>query len=170
MTQVIVRWDGGDWPLDTEEVELAQAFVIKGATVDEQFPAGRNLGAWELGMKNCEPGCVRALYWLMLQQSGMISPIAKVPDSFAVLKFHRAWAEAAEAAVTDPEELERGIANLELRAEILRKTLSRVRAEAEEDPAGPTSLPGSGRRRSAAHGSRTVRETGTGDAASEPGK
>ena len=51
MTQVLIQWEGQPWPLDTEDVTLKQAFVIKDSTKDDQFPAGRNLAAWEMGIK-----------------------------------------------------------------------------------------------------------------------
>ena len=159
MTQVLVRWDDADWSLDTEEIELTQAFVIKDQTKDDQFPAGRNLGAWELGIKSCEPGCVRALYWVMLQQAGLRTAITSVPGTFQILKFHRAWAEATAAEMDDPEALEAAVAAAERQAGILRGALERARAKhAPEPEAGPTPRPGTDSARSGTPGSSTTRK------------
>src|ERR1017187_10904365 len=79
MTQVLIQWEGQPWPLDTEDVTLKQAFVIKDSTKDDQFPAGRNLAAWEMGIKAAEPSCVRGLYWLMLPQAGQQVVCAQLP-------------------------------------------------------------------------------------------
>jgi hypothetical protein len=160
MTQVTLEWDGAQWALDTEDITMAQAFVIKDQTKDDQYPAGRNLAAWELGLKTCEPGCVRGLYWLMLQQAGQSVPITSVPGTFAVLKFHHAWADAANGLDADPDALRQAIADGDRQLLRLRDQLGRAEAAAgPAEPEGPTSPPGSARARSAAHGSRTARET-----------
>jgi hypothetical protein len=140
MTQVLIQWEGQPWPLDTEDVTLKQAFVIKDSTKDDQFTAGRNLAAWEIGVKAADPGCVRALYWLMQQQAGQHTVCAQ--QEFAVIRFHRAYVEAVALAEDDPEVAAQLITVMEAQLEILRATVARhAAASRPAEPLGPTPPP-----------------------------
>jgi hypothetical protein len=140
MTQVLIQWEGQPWPLDTEDVTLKQAFVIKDSTKDDQFPAGRNLAAWEMGIKAAEPSCVRGLYWLMLQQAGQQVVCAQL--EFPVIRFHRAYVEATALAEDDPENCQKLITVMEAQLEILRATVARHAATpAGAAVVGPTPPP-----------------------------
>lgn len=90
-----IEWDGRTWGFDATEVTMKQAFVIKDSTKDDVFPAGRSLAAWNRGLNDAEPSCVRAAYWLMLQQAGQQVPIADL--EFSVIKFNNALVEATLA-------------------------------------------------------------------------
>jgi hypothetical protein len=82
--------------VDASQVTITQAFVIKDATKDENYPAGRSLLAWQNGLNEVEPLCVRGLYWLMLQQEGTKVPILAL-DDFPVLEFSNAVVKATIA-------------------------------------------------------------------------
>jgi len=93
-------------------VTMEQAFRIKRTTKDEQFPAGRGLADWQDGLGHAEPGCIRALYALMLEQDGQVTG-AWEKLSFPVVRFAavagKAFAAAA-AAEREREEAEQAAA------------------------------------------------------------
>ena len=112
MTQVHIDWDGRGWAVDTEEITLAQAFVIKDSTKDENsWPSGRPLQPWLAGVGYGDPACLRGLYWLMLQQDGQQTPIRDL--DFPVLKFYAAWTQASTLASGTAEQLRKILADAE---------------------------------------------------------
>ena len=112
-----------EWAVDTEEITLAQAFVIKDSTKDDgAWPAGRPLQPWLAGVGSGDPACLRGLYWLMLQQDGQVPPIAGL--EFAVLKYHTAWVLASTAATADAGRLRRLIDEAEKTLAPMRQALA----------------------------------------------
>ena len=117
-----IDFNGRTWDFDSTEVTLKQAFVIKDSTKDDAYPAGRSLGAWNRGLNDAEPSCVRAAYWLMLQQAELPCPIGDL--EFSVIKFNNALMTVAKA---------------EQDAEAARKAAEeKAREEAEAAAAVPT--------------------------------
>jgi hypothetical protein len=105
-----IEWEGRMREVDANAVDIKQAFVIKESTKDDAYPGGRSLSAWQQGLNEVDPACVRAFYWLMLQQEGTEVPIAGL--NFPVIKFSNAVmtavvaeqkAEAKEKAAADAE-------------------------------------------------------------------
>jgi hypothetical protein len=92
---MIIEWEGRTREVESARVSMKQAFVIKESTKDDEYPAGRSLAAWQEGLSTVEPGCVRALYWLMLQQEGTECPIVSL--EFPVIKFNNAVVTALVA-------------------------------------------------------------------------
>jgi hypothetical protein len=90
-----IEWAGRTWDFDATEVTLKQAFVIKDSTKDDVYPAGRSLAAWNRGLNDAEPSCIRAAYWLMLQQAGQQVPVADL--EFNPIKFNNVLVEATVA-------------------------------------------------------------------------
>ena len=130
--QLDIEWEGRIWALDTEDLTLAQAFVIKDATKDEVFKAGRPIQSWLIGAANGDPGCLRGLYWLMLQQDGQQRAIAGL--DFAVMKFHGAYMTATTLQGASAEQLRQVIEVQEHELEPFRAALKRAEErEAEEE-------------------------------------
>jgi len=122
MTQVILDFDSREWAVDTEEITLAQAFMIKDSTKDGgTWPSGRPLQPWLAGVSAGDPACLRAMYWLMLQQDGQHVPIATL--EFAAMKYHTAWVLADTLATADAERLRLLISETERHLEPLRNAL-----------------------------------------------
>lgn len=146
MTQVQIDWDGREWTVDTEEITLAQAFVIKDSTKDDgAWPAGRPLQPWLAGVSSGDPACLRGLYWLMLQQDGQQQPIAGL--DFAVLKYHTVWVLASARATADAGQLRAIIAEAEKQLVPMRDALAaaekrEAEAAAADGPERPTRRPG----------------------------
>lgn len=92
---MIIEWENRERQIDADQVSMKQAFVIKESTKDDQYPAGRSLAAWQTGLSEVEPSCVRAMYWLMLQQEGTECPIAGL--EFPVIQFNNAVVTALVA-------------------------------------------------------------------------
>ena len=123
MAEVLIDWDGRQWAVDTEEITLTQAFVIKDTTKDgEIWPAGRPLQPWLVGVTSGDPGCLRGLYWLMLQQDGQQTPIRDL--DFPVLKFYAAWKQASVLAAGDTATLRQIIGDAEKTLAPLRDALA----------------------------------------------
>lgn len=85
---MIVNFDGKEYALDTEEIELGDAMLIKVKT-------GLALKPWQTAITNADPDALKALYWLMLKQNGINTVYERI--SFKVVKFYGAFAEAANA-------------------------------------------------------------------------
>lgn len=96
---MIVKFENRDWALDIEEIDVAQAMVIKVKT-------GFNLLQWQAALEQGDVMAAKALYWLMLAQNGVGGDIDLL--NFKVLKFIAAVGEAAKAdtkaAEVDPTE------------------------------------------------------------------
>lgn len=148
MTQVLIDWDGREWAVDTEEITLDQAFMIKDSTKDDaSWPSGRPLQPWLAGVGSGDPACLRGLYWLMLQQDGQQKPIRDL--KFAVLKYHTAWVLASTTATTDAAQLRAIIAEAEKQLVPMRDALAAAEAKEAADAAAaaadadrPTRRPG----------------------------
>jgi hypothetical protein len=155
MTQVLLDWDDRQWQVDTEEITLAQAFMIKDSTKDVgSWPSGRPLQPWLAGVTAGDPACLRGMYWLMLAQDGQQQPVANL--EFKVVKYHNAWVLASTLASSDASQLREIINETEKQLGPLRDALAAAeQREAEEQAAeaeGPTRPRGTASRRSAAPG------------------
>jgi hypothetical protein len=133
-----IDYNGRTWDFDSTEVTMKQAFVIKDSTKDDAYPAGRSLGAWNRGLNDAEPSCVRAAYWLMLQQAELPCPINDL--EFPVIKFQNAFATAAEAEAKAEKERKEA----EEKAEAERQAEAAVPTRAASPTSGfpPDTTPG----------------------------
>lgn len=85
---MIVKFEDRDWTLDLEELDVAQAMVIKVKT-------GFNLLQWQAALEVGDVMAAKALYWLMLAQNGVAADIDLI--NFKVLKFIAAVGQATAA-------------------------------------------------------------------------
>ncbi len=85
---MIIKWEGEDFTLDLDEIDLAQAKVI-------QVHCGLSLLQIDDGIKTGNPDAIRALFWLMHVQSGKSLDIDRV--NFKVVKFMSALSDAIDA-------------------------------------------------------------------------
>lgn len=95
---MLVQFEDRDWNLDVDELDVAQAMVIKVKT-------GYNLLQWQSALEQGDVLAAKALYWLMLAQAGITADIDLI--NFKVLKFIAAVGKAALASKTsekDPTE------------------------------------------------------------------
>lgn len=89
-----VDFEGRAWGLDVDEIDVAQAMVIKVKT-------GFNLLQWQAALEEGDVQAAKALYWLMLAQNGVHKDLDVV--NFKVLKFIAAVGKASESeAEADP--------------------------------------------------------------------
>lgn len=85
---MLVQYEGNDYDFDLEEITVQQAKVIKER-------CGLTLGGLETGLSEGDADALRALYWLMLQNSGdNITSIDAV--NFKIVKFAKALNDAQE--------------------------------------------------------------------------
>jgi hypothetical protein len=82
---MIVNYDGEEYKLDLDELDLAEAMVIKVKT-------SMSLMKFQAGLEEMDPDALRALYWLMMKQNGKAVDIDRV--NFKVSKFASAVTEA----------------------------------------------------------------------------
>lgn len=101
MARLEITMNGEDYSLELEKITVLQAKVIKTST-------GLTLKGLEDALEDIDPDALRALYWLMLVQSGRPIPIERV--DFVVMDFAEALskandkAEEAAAEDTSPKE------------------------------------------------------------------
>lgn len=91
---MVISFDGSTYNLDVDEIDVAQAMVIKVKT-------GYNLLQWQAALEEGDVLAVKALYWLMLSQNGIAADIDIV--NFKLVKFITAVGEAAEVVKKDTE-------------------------------------------------------------------
>lgn len=91
---MIIKYDGRDYSLDLDEITVKQAYVFKAF-------AGLTLAQFETSIGEADPGALICLFWLMLQQNGIETPIESV--DFKILHFAVAFAEAMKAKVAEQE-------------------------------------------------------------------
>lgn len=92
---MVINFDGKSYNLDVDEIDVAQAMVIKVKT-------GFNLLQWQAALEEGDVLAVKALYWLMLAQNGIASDIDLV--NFKLVKFIEAVGEASKADKKDTAE------------------------------------------------------------------
>jgi hypothetical protein len=85
---MLVQYEGNDFDFDLEEITVGQAKVIKER-------CGLTLGGLEGGLAEGDPDALRALFWLMLQNSGDIRTSIDAVD-FKIVKFSKALQDATE--------------------------------------------------------------------------
>jgi hypothetical protein len=134
-----IEWNGRTWDFDAEEVTMKQAFVIKDSTKDDVYPAGRSLGAWNRGLNDAEPSCVRAAYWLMFQQAELPCPIGDL--EFSVVKFNNALVTAAAAEQKAEEEREKAEEKAEAERQAALAVPTRAASPTSGSPPGTTPGP-----------------------------
>jgi hypothetical protein len=96
---MLVQFQDKDYEFEIEDIELSQARYIKRHTT-------LSVRALLNGLRELDPDCLAAIYWLMLQQNGTVVDIAKV--NFPVLRFAAALGDAMsrekeETPTTPPE-------------------------------------------------------------------
>jgi hypothetical protein len=91
---MVINFDGKQYSLDVDEIDVAQAMVIKVKT-------GFNLLQWQAALEEGDVLAVKALYWLMLAQNGIASDIDLV--NFKLVRFIEAVGEASKADKKDAE-------------------------------------------------------------------
>jgi hypothetical protein len=83
-----VHFEDTDYEFDLSNMTVAQAKVIK-------VHCGMGLKGLSDGINDGDPDALRAVYWLMQVQTGLVSNIDRV--DFVVVKFLDALAEASKA-------------------------------------------------------------------------
>ncbi|SRR5581483_4507622 len=91
---MIVNFEGKEWQLDTSEIDVRQATLIKVKT-------GYNLLQWQSELEQGDVSAVKALYWLMLAQNGVATDIDQV--NFKMVKFIEAVGNAADPNQDDAD-------------------------------------------------------------------
>lgn len=103
MTTLIVQWDGSEWQFDDDKFSLQQAIAI-------QLAYGFNLESYAAALQQADPRALQCMYWLMLQQAGVVMPIKEVDAD--IVELTTAWGDAmqreldraaAEKAAAEPE-------------------------------------------------------------------
>lgn len=85
---MLVKYEDKEYDFDLEEITVAQAKIIKER-------CGMTLGGLEIGLGEGDADALRALYWLMLQNSGDTRTSIDAVD-FKIIKFSRALQVATE--------------------------------------------------------------------------
>jgi len=110
---MIINFEDRDWDFQLEEIDLKQAIAI-------QLAYGFTLDDWYQALEHSDARALQCLYWLMLQQNGVIKPIAEC--NCKIMALGEAMAAAQEAAAAAAKAAEA--------------------AEPEPDPTQPPSLTG----------------------------
>lgn len=95
---MIVNYEGEDYDFDFDEITVQQAKTIK-------RECGLTLKGLEDGLSEGDADCLRALFWLMMVNSGIKSDINTV--DFKIVKFSKALQDASEKERKVEEEKER---------------------------------------------------------------
>lgn len=82
---MLLEFSGKTYTLDTEEITISQAMFIKSKT-------GLGLKSWQDAVGDADPDAVKALYWLMCDQSGERCVWERI--DFLIVKFFSAFADA----------------------------------------------------------------------------
>jgi hypothetical protein len=82
-----VEYEGNSYTFDLDEITVQQAMVIKAQ-------CGLTLSTMQKAIGEGDPDGLRAMFWLMMVQSGRQADIARV--DFKILKFAQAIREAGE--------------------------------------------------------------------------
>ena len=85
---MIVHYEGKEYSFDLDDLTVAQAKVIKDH-------CNMTLFALEQGLTSADPDALRALYWLMMAQSGESCNIDLV--DFKIMPFVKALGEAFDS-------------------------------------------------------------------------
>lgn len=83
-----VEFDGKEYNLDVDELDIVEATYIKVKT-------GLNLLPWQAALEECDPDALKGLYWLMMKQNGVACDFERV--NFKVGAFIAAFQKAQEA-------------------------------------------------------------------------
>lgn len=86
---MLVEFEGEEYTLDIEDIDVSQATLIKVKT-------GFNLLEWQAKLEEGDVDAMKALYWLMRDQSGKRVNYEQV--NFKIVKFATAIQAATDAA------------------------------------------------------------------------
>lgn len=89
-----INYEGKEYKLDIEEITVQQARTIKSS-------CGVTLMGLENGLAMADPDALRAMFWLMLCQSGEVQDIDRL--DFKIVKFAQALDKAAGSAAETEE-------------------------------------------------------------------
>jgi uncharacterized membrane protein len=92
---VKIEWDGRPWDFDESEITVKQGIVI-------HLAHGITVAEFSQGLVTMDARALQAGYWLMLQQNGVIKPIADC--DFKAVPFAEAYATARLAEMRAEEE------------------------------------------------------------------
>lgn len=93
-----VTYLDNDYTLEMDEIDVKQARLIKAK-------CGLTLATLEDGLNEADPDALRAIFWLMTEQSGLHQDIDLI--NFKVYKFAKALQEATANEVKEQEEREK---------------------------------------------------------------
>jgi hypothetical protein len=91
---VKIEFEGRTWEFDEDEVTVKQAMVL-------HLTYKMTLKDWIEGLGQVDQRALHFTYWLMLQQNGVVKPIADCDPK--VIAFGVAFAEARQADSAEPE-------------------------------------------------------------------
>lgn len=95
-----VEFEGRTWEFDPDDLDVRQATVL-------HLTHGMTIKAWSDGFADLDYRSYHFAYWLMLQQAGIVRPIAdcnpKVIDFIVAYQEGRTAEAAAQAAEEVPE-------------------------------------------------------------------
>lgn len=86
-----IHFEDRDWEFDQGAIDLQQAIAI-------QLAYGFNLNDWYQGLEDADARALQCLYWLMLQQNGIVKPIKECNCPIMALAEALTEAQQAEAA------------------------------------------------------------------------
>ena len=106
MSQLTVQFDGREWQFDDDKFTLQQAIAM-------HYAYGFTLETYAAALQAADARALQCMYWLMLQQNGVIRPIKEVDADLVELvtawgaaidrELERLKAEEAAAAPPEPE-------------------------------------------------------------------
>lgn len=93
-----IDFEGRTWEFDESEITVKQGIVI-------HLAHGITIAEFSQGLITMDARALQAGYWLMLQQNGVIKPIAEL--DFKAVPFAEAYANARLAEIAAEEEAEK---------------------------------------------------------------
>ena len=93
---MIVRFEDRDWEFDEDDIDVRQATVL-------YMTYKMTLSEWIEGIGKADQRALHFAYWLMLQQNGVVRPIAECNPK--IVAFAVAYGDARQA-VADAQEAE----------------------------------------------------------------
>lgn len=91
-----IDFEGRTWEFDADELDVKQAMVL-------HLTYGMTIADWIRGLDELDPRALHFTYWLMLQQNGVVMPIAEANCKIVYFSAAMREAQLAEAAAAEPE-------------------------------------------------------------------
>jgi hypothetical protein len=91
---VKIEFEGRTWEFDEREIDVRQGIVI-------HMVHGMTIAEFSAGLPELDARSLQSAYWLMLQQNGVVKPIADC--NFKAVAFAEAYGEAYAAEVAARE-------------------------------------------------------------------